>query len=73
MSRANEALPLFQRALTIQESTLGMRHPDVVATLNNLAPTLSALNRPAEALAALQQSLRVHEADPPEDIPERTP
>ena len=33
----SEALPLAQRALTIQERALGPDHPDVALSLNNLA------------------------------------
>ena len=32
-----EALPLYQRALTIREKALGPEHPDTATSLNNLA------------------------------------
>ena len=33
----SDALPLYKRSLEIREATLGMEHPDVEASLNNLA------------------------------------
>jgi len=37
MGAYEKALPLYQRALDIREKMLGPEHPDVAATLNNLA------------------------------------
>ena len=38
----DDAEPLYKRALTIREGTLGPRHPDVAITLNNLAGLLKS-------------------------------
>ena len=36
----DDAEPLYKRALTIREETLGPRHPDVASSLNNIATLL---------------------------------
>lgn len=41
--------PLFQRALGIQEKTLGPKHPEVAATLERYAALLRKTNRAMEA------------------------
>ena len=38
----DDAEPLYKRALTIFEETLGPRHPDVALSLNNLASLLQS-------------------------------
>ena len=38
----DDAEPLYKRALTIREETLGPRHPDVAQSLNNLAGLLKS-------------------------------
>jgi hypothetical protein len=59
---AEEALPLHQRALRIDEAALGPDHPDVAADLNHLGLALAALGRAAEALPLHQRPLLIHEA-----------
>lgn len=39
-AKYDDAKPLFERALDIQENALGPNHPEVAATLNNLAGLL---------------------------------
>ncbi|MFZ4381404.1 MAG: tetratricopeptide repeat protein [Sandarakinorhabdus sp.] len=48
-NRLAEAEPMFRRALTITEASLGSDHPDVAIRLNNLAGLLQASDRPDEA------------------------
>lgn len=36
-----EAGPLYRKSVTIQENALGLEHPDVATTLNNLATLLT--------------------------------
>ena len=38
----DDAEPLYKRALTIREETLGPRHPYVASSLNNLASLLQS-------------------------------
>ena len=38
----DDAEPLYKRALTINEETLGPRHPDVAQSLNNIATLLDS-------------------------------
>jgi len=40
--RYNEAIPLAERVLGIREKVLGLHHPDVAASLNNLAELFAA-------------------------------
>jgi len=44
-----EAEPLYQRALAIDEASLGKDHPDIAIDLNNLAELYRATNRLSEA------------------------
>src|SRR5260370_19514046 len=48
-SRYTEAEPLYQRALAIQEKTLGKGHPDTASTLFHYSELLHKLQRKAEA------------------------
>jgi len=45
-----EALPLFQRALTILEKAYGSNNRDVVTVLNQMANLLHAQNKYEEAI-----------------------
>ncbi|MEX5708856.1 tetratricopeptide repeat protein, partial [Parafrankia sp. FMc6] len=60
--RSGEALPMFQRALAIDEATYGSDHPVVATRLNNLALALQDLDRFGEALPMLQRALAIDEA-----------
>ncbi|WP_261560970.1 tetratricopeptide repeat protein, partial [Frankia tisae] len=62
LGRAGEALPLFQRALTIDEAVYGPDHPEVATALNNLALALQDLGRAGEALPLFQRALTIAEA-----------
>ncbi|WP_261562717.1 tetratricopeptide repeat protein, partial [Frankia tisae] len=68
--RAGEALPLFQRALTIDEAVYGPDHPEVSTDLNNLALALQDLGRAGEALPLFQRALTIDEAVYGPDHPE---
>ncbi|MCA9638222.1 MAG: tetratricopeptide repeat protein, partial [Myxococcales bacterium] len=45
----DEAIPLIERSLAIEEATRGPTHPELIYGLNNLAEVLIAAGRPAEA------------------------
>ena len=61
-ARLNDALPLFERALAIDEATCGPDHPDVSAALNNLAGALRDLGHPEQAQPLLERALAIDEA-----------
>lgn len=52
---------LHRRALALRERLLGPSHPDVAASLNNLALLCSDSGRPAEALPLLQRAAEIVE------------
>jgi tetratricopeptide (TPR) repeat protein len=56
-----QAEPLYRRALAIDETRLGLDHPDVARDLNNLAELLRATNRLAEAEPLLRRALAIDE------------
>ena len=56
-----EAEPLYQRSLAILEKALGPDHPEVAATLNNLAALYCSQGRYAEAEPFLRRSLAISE------------
>jgi tetratricopeptide (TPR) repeat protein len=41
LGNTEEAIPLLQRALTIREQILGLNHPDIAQSLNNLAGSMT--------------------------------
>ena len=53
------AEPLFQQALEITRTALGVAHPDFATSLNNLAELYRAMGRHAEAEPLYQQALEV--------------
>ena len=53
---------MYQRALAIREASLGLQHPDVAVSLNNLASLLHAQGEHAAALPMFQRAFAVHEA-----------
>ena len=57
--RYQEALPLQQRALEIYEKALGPEHPDIAASLNNLAGLYQAMGAYAQALPLYQRALQI--------------
>jgi tetratricopeptide (TPR) repeat protein len=57
--REAEAEPLFKRSLTIREKLLGPEHPEVGASLVNLAILHLAQRRPADAEAAYQRAIAI--------------
>ncbi|HEU5227960.1 MAG TPA: FxSxx-COOH system tetratricopeptide repeat protein [Ktedonobacteraceae bacterium] len=56
-----DAEPLLQRALQLQESILGIEHPDLAASLNRLAELFRIQSRYGEAEALFQQALSLQE------------
>ena len=48
-ARYQEAEPLYERAIAIDEKALGPEHPTVATMLNNLALLYNAQGRDAEA------------------------
>src|SRR5262249_58720922 len=52
-------LPLFERALAIQEKVLGPDHPDTALSLNNLAILLQAQGELAAARPLLERTLAI--------------
>ena len=61
MGRYEEALPLYQRSLSIREEQLGANHPDTATSLNNLAELYYYMGRYEEALPLFQRSLSIRE------------
>jgi len=57
----DEAVPLAERALAIREKALGSEHPDVAASLNNLASLYDAKGDYARAEPLYQRSLAIFE------------
>ena len=56
-----KAEPLHQRALAIMEKSLGPKHPDVAASLNNLANLYLNLGDYAKAEPLQQRALAIWE------------
>ena len=54
-----EAEALFRRALAVQQRRLGMKHPEVAITLNNLSGLLLDANRAAEAEPVARRALDI--------------
>jgi tetratricopeptide (TPR) repeat protein len=63
LSRAewHRAEPLFRRSLVIGERGLGLEHPGLAASLNNLASLLQGTNRLAEAEPLMRRALAIGE------------
>jgi tetratricopeptide (TPR) repeat protein len=59
--RYDEAIPLAERLLVIQEKTLGPEHPDVAKSLAVLAQIYSFQGQDAEAERLLKRSLAIKE------------
>src|SRR3989442_8199182 len=57
----SEAVPLVQRALAIQEKILGPEHPDVAASLDNLAGLYRDQGKYAEAEPLYRRALAIIE------------
>jgi len=56
-----EAEPLYQRAITIKEKTMGREHPSAAATLNNLAELYRAQGRYEDSEPIYRRSLMINE------------
>ncbi|WP_363268433.1 tetratricopeptide repeat-containing protein [Okeania sp. SIO2B3] len=59
--RYTEAEPLYKNSLAIREKVLGVDHPSVAESLNNLADIYSHQGRYSEAEPLLQRSLAIDE------------
>jgi tetratricopeptide (TPR) repeat protein len=59
-ARFDDAIPLFQRALEIDEKALGPDHPDVAPVLEHYAVPLRCTGRFAQAEAAEERVRRIH-------------
>jgi tetratricopeptide (TPR) repeat protein len=59
--RFSEAIPTARRALTIREKALGPNHPDVAASLKNLAELYEAQGHYADAEPLYKRSLAIRE------------
>jgi len=59
--RYGEAEPLYLRSVTIAEQQFGAEHPNVAASLNNLADLYRAQGRYGEAESLFQRSLQICE------------
>jgi tetratricopeptide (TPR) repeat protein len=57
-----EALPLFERALALQEQRLGPKHPALATTLNNLGQAHVDASDDANAIVAYARALAIAEA-----------
>ncbi|MEM9488469.1 MAG: CHAT domain-containing tetratricopeptide repeat protein [Myxococcota bacterium] len=68
--RYDEALPLVQRSLKIREKALGPDHPDVAASLNNLAILHRSRGEYDEALPLYKRSLAIREKAQGPDHPD---
>jgi tetratricopeptide (TPR) repeat protein len=60
-SKHAEAEPLFRKALTIREKSLGPRHPDTAQSCNNLALNLQVQGRAREAEPLYRQAVAICE------------
>jgi CHAT domain-containing protein/tetratricopeptide (TPR) repeat protein len=58
-----EALPLAERVLVLRENALGHTHPDVAASLNNIASLFRALGDYARAETLFRSALALREAN----------
>jgi tetratricopeptide (TPR) repeat protein len=59
--RYQEALPLQQRALELNEQVLGPEHPGIATSLNNLAGLYQAMGAFDQALPLYQRTLKIRE------------
>jgi tetratricopeptide (TPR) repeat protein len=65
-----QAEPLFRRALTINETSLGPERPEVAVNLNNLAELLRATDRMGEAEPLFRRALTIFEKSLGSERPE---
>ncbi|MBW8017156.1 MAG: tetratricopeptide repeat protein [Planctomycetes bacterium] len=64
-----KAEPLYKRALTINEASLGKDHPNVAGALNNLAQLYQATNRLKDAEQLMKRALAINETSLGKDHP----
>jgi len=68
-AKYEEAEPLIQRALAIDEKSFGKDHPKVARDLNNLAQLYQATNRLKEAEPLMERALKIVEKSFGKDHP----
>jgi CHAT domain-containing protein len=56
-----KALPHYERALAIYEKSLGLEHPDIARSLNNMALIYFSMEDHAKALPFNERALSIHE------------
>ena len=61
-ARLDDARPLLERALAIDEAAYGPDHPHVATALNNLAQILQDLGQPGQARPLQERALAIDEA-----------
>jgi eukaryotic-like serine/threonine-protein kinase len=59
--KPDEALALYQRALELEERTLGPDHPEVAGTLNNVAIVLQDAGRLPESIRTFERAVALNE------------
>ncbi|MGV6809063.1 MAG: tetratricopeptide repeat protein, partial [bacterium] len=64
-----QALPLFQKALTIHETQLGEQHPNTASSYNNLAYVYNTQGKLAQALPLFHKALTIRETQLGEQHP----
>jgi len=68
-AKYKKAEPFMERALKIDEASLGKDHPNVARDLNNLAMLYQATGRLKEAEVLMEHALKIDEASLGEDHP----
>ena len=67
LGRHEEALPLFERSVHIEEDARGPAHPGIADTLDAWAESLAALGKETAALALLSRAREIRGTQgPPE-------
>jgi Tfp pilus assembly protein PilF len=64
LGEPGQARPLLERALEITEGAKGPDHPEVAATLNNLATILKDLGEPGQAHSLFERAAAIDERHP---------
>jgi hypothetical protein len=70
LGHPDQAQPLYERALAIDEAAYGPDHPTVAIILNNLAEALRGLGHPDQAQPLYERALAIDEAAHGPDHPE---
>ncbi|MCP3135988.1 serine/threonine-protein kinase [Pyxidicoccus xibeiensis] len=57
-----EAMELQIQAIALREHHLGEDHPDLISSLNNLAPIYEFMGKADESISTLRRAIAIHEA-----------